>query len=129
MGSGTESELTSQKNRIPAPAGVKEANEKATQLHSLPYLWTKAGAAVLVASLLINTSMFVPLFIMNQAVAARRLFEADRDIIAPYLTPPELLQLQADFASIETKSQYIAVMQHISNVASLHHAKIHPFSF
>jgi hypothetical protein len=119
------------KNRIPAPAAAhaKEAGEKAIKLRSLPYLWARVGLISLIGAFLVDVSVFVPFSVISQAVAARRIFEADRDIVAPYLTSLELLQLQADFASIETKSQYVAVMQHIANVATVHHAKIHPFNF
>jgi hypothetical protein len=61
----------------------------------------------------------------NEAVYARRIYEADRDILAPYMAPGELTQLQADFAGVETKAQYKAILDRLTVIAEAHHAKIH----
>jgi hypothetical protein len=77
--------------------------------------------------LLSNIGLLIPASTVSEAVLARRIYEADRDRIAPYLSPAELTQLQADFAGVETKSDYVAVMDRIAAVAEAHHTKIHPY--
>jgi hypothetical protein len=69
--------------------------------------------------------LIIPVGVENEAVAARRIYEADRDIVAPYLTSSQLIQLQSDFAQIETKSQYKAFMGRLSIVAKEHQVRIH----
>lgn len=73
--------------------------------------------------------LFIPLFVNKEAIAARRIFEADKEIIAPYQTPAEQTQLQADFAGMETKAQFEAIMARIRAVADARHVKIHPYNF
>jgi hypothetical protein len=72
-----------------------------------------------------SLAMVVPVGIENQAVASRRFYEADRDIVAPYMTQPEIVQLQADFSEVETKAQYIAIIDRLVAVADQHHVKIY----
>jgi hypothetical protein len=74
-------------------------------------------------------ALAVPVGIANEAVLSRRYYEADRDIVAPYMTPTQLTQLQADFAQIETKAQYKAIMDRLATVADEHHVKIHKFDW
>jgi hypothetical protein len=66
-------------------------------------------------------AVFIPVGIENEAVLARRLYEADRDIAAPYLTASELTQLQSDFVQIETKAQYKTIMNRLAAIGDEHH--------
>jgi hypothetical protein len=69
--------------------------------------------------------VMVPVSVTKQAVDVRRIYEADRDIVAPYMTSAELLKLQSDFASVETKAQFKSVMGRIASVAARNHVNIH----
>ena len=70
--------------------------------------------------------MVVPVGILNQAVLVRRVYEADRDIIAPHLTSSQMLQLQADFCAVQTKAQFAAVMKQIRVVAENNKTTLRP---
>ena len=70
-------------------------------------------------------AVFIPVGIENEAVLARRLYEADKEIAAPYLTSSELTQFQADFAQIETKAEYKILMNRLITVGEEHHLKMH----
>jgi hypothetical protein len=69
--------------------------------------------------------LIIPLLMLNEATLARRFYEADRDAILPYLSQPEAIQLQSDFAQVRTKDDYLLLMNQMAKVASIHHVKFH----
>jgi hypothetical protein len=70
-------------------------------------------------------ALIIPFGIENEAVASRRIYEADKEMVAPYLTSSQLVQIQADFAGIETRAQYKILMDRLAAVAEEHNVKIH----
>jgi hypothetical protein len=80
--------------------------------------------ATIYSGLLIYAAI-IPIGVVNEAVLARRIYEANRDIAAPYLTSSELVQLQSDFAQIETKAQYKNLMNRLAAIGKDHHLKMH----
>jgi hypothetical protein len=84
----------------------------------------KLFCLVTIPGLFVAVYSLIPLGVINQAVLIRRVYEADRDIVAPYLSTDQRVQLQADFCVIETKAQFGALMNRIKAVASAHHVKL-----
>ncbi|MGO9937178.1 MAG: hypothetical protein ACLPH3_05860 [Terracidiphilus sp.] len=97
---------------------LRDANRSFSRL-------TITSSVVVTCGLICAIGAMVPVSVMQQAVDVRRIYEADRDIIAPYMTPAELLKLQSDFASVETKAQFKSVMSRIADAAARGHVKIH----
>lgn len=73
---------------------------------------------------LIAIYALIPLGIINQAVLIRRIYEADRDIITPYLTQDQKIRLQADFSAIDTKAEFDSLMNRIRSIAIAHGVKL-----
>jgi uncharacterized protein YneF (UPF0154 family) len=89
-------------------------------------LWKKYGVPLtfFIIPIAVLSAALVPFGIVSQAVLARRVYEADRDIVTPYLTRQQLAELQAEFCSITTKAQYQALMGEIRSIAVAHHTKL-----
>lgn len=85
------------------------------------------GAFTVVAILAADGCIFVPFSILNTAVAARRVYEANRDMVAPYVSPMDLLRIQGEFAAMETKDNYLSVMHRIQKIGDAQHIKLHAF--
>lgn len=54
----------------------------------------------------------------NQAVHVRRIYEADRDILSPYLQASEAQHLQAQFSSMNSKADYDRLTSALTGYAS-----------
>jgi hypothetical protein len=74
-------------------------------------------------------SACIPIGILSQSIAARRVYEADRDIVAPYLSLDQRTQIQADFSGIYTKAQYQALMNRLNTIAIAHNVKLRSESY
>jgi hypothetical protein len=69
---------------------------------------------------------YVTFGIVNRAIAIRRIYEANLDIIAPYVSSQERLQLQAQFAAMTIKRDYIAIRLRLETIASKNAVKLRP---
>lgn len=79
---------------------------------------------LLLIPLPILLAIAVPYVIVDQAVLARRIYEADRDIVAPFLNPQQLAEIQAEFCAITTKAQYIVLIDKLRLIAEAHQTKL-----
>jgi hypothetical protein len=70
---------------------------------------------VLVAALLVCA--WAAYSVANQAVLIRRVFEANMFIVAPHLTELAEEQLWANFATVTTKDEYLALHTAVSEIA------------
>ena len=84
----------------------------------------KLLSLIIIPSLFIAVYALIPLGVINQAVLIRRVYEADRDIVAPYVSTDQRMQLQADFCAIDTKAQFGVLMDRIKAIAIAHHIKL-----
>jgi len=74
---------------------------------------------------MLSPIVVVPIGILNQAILARRYYEANRNIVAPRMSQLDLTQLEADFSAIETRDQYQSVMNHLDQIAKGNHISLH----
>jgi hypothetical protein len=74
-------------------------------------------------------ALFIQVGIANQAVLVRRIYEADRDILAPHVTPMQLAELQAQFCSMRGKSDFTRLMNQMESIAKEKNAELRPEKF
>lgn len=88
--------------------------------------WIKKYFAfvILISPIALLLASVVPFGIVNQAVFARRVYEADRDILAPHLTSQQIAEIQSQFCSIKTKSQYKELLIKLNSIASANNVKL-----
>jgi hypothetical protein len=66
----------------------------------------------------------VAVSVIGQAEIIRSVYEANRDMVAPYLTQQERIELQSQFAQTETKEDFAKVMSRIKSVAAQHKIRL-----
>lgn len=90
---------------------------------------TRSWALIAFMQVVMIICALIPIGVLNQAVLCRRLYEADRDIVAPYLTTEQLTQVQAEFCGIYTKTQYTVLLDRLNSIASAHNVKLRSEGF
>ena len=60
---------------------------------------------------------FATASVLNLAVAIRRQYEANMEIIAPHISSQEYLEFRAEFASVTTRSSYEAFFARLKAAA------------
>ena len=60
---------------------------------------------------------YVSFGIVNQAVAVRRIYEANMEIITPYVSSIERARIQSLFARVNTKAEYERVRAELEQIA------------
>jgi hypothetical protein len=71
-------------------------------------------------------ALFIQIAAANQAVLIRRIYEADRDILAPQLTSVQLAQLQAQFCSMRGKNDFSKLMNKMLSLAEEKNIELRP---
>lgn len=66
---------------------------------------------------IVYAGAFIAFNVATQAILIRRTHEANMDIVAPYLNPEQRLQLQAQFAGMTTKAEYVAFEARLKAIA------------
>jgi hypothetical protein len=69
---------------------------------------------------------FIQIGIANQAVLVRRIYEADRDILAPHVTSMQLAELQAQFCSMKGKDDFTRLMNQMLSTAKEKNIELRP---
>lgn len=64
--------------------------------------------------------------IVNRAIAIRRIHEANIEILTPYLSSAERLQLQAQFAAMTVRADHMALHSQLKAIAATHRVRLRP---
>ena len=64
--------------------------------------------------------------VVNQAVLVRRVYEADRDILAPHVTTMQLTELQAQFCSMRGREDFDRLMKQMLQIAKASNVELRP---
>jgi len=83
--------------------------------------WALAGCLLLI---LTSAQLIVEYAVFNEASYVRRVFEANRDILAAVVGQNQIAQLQAQFASMKTKADYQALMVRMRDLAASNHVSL-----
>ena len=82
-----------------------------------------AGVLFLYGFVLIAVG-FTSLSILNRAIAVRRIYDANMEIIAPYVPSEEVLRLRSEFASMVSQADYFALKAQLKAVAAAHKVRL-----
>jgi hypothetical protein len=95
---------------------------EAIQAKMLRNLVMKCLVYVVVLSLLELACIYN--IVIISAIAIRSGYETDRDMVAPYITPDERVEIQSQFAQVNTKADFQKLMDRLQVVATKHHIKL-----
>ena len=97
-----------------------EKRDKARRQRALRVLVSVAFAYALFLAVIGVVSFSV----LNRAIAVRRIHEANMEMIAPFVPSEEVLRLRAQFASMVSRADYLAVVSRLKVVAAAHQARL-----
>lgn len=84
------------------------------------------GIIDIVYALLLFGVSFVSFWVVNQAIAIRRIHDANMEIVAPYISTEERLRLQARFAAMTTAREHLALRSELERIAKAHGIRLRP---
>jgi hypothetical protein len=83
------------------------------------------GNTLIVLFVLIGIELFTIVSTVTlQAIEIRQSFDANLDIVSPYITSQQILESRSEFAQIKTQQQYRDLISHFKAVADSHHLKL-----
>jgi len=108
---------------------VSSITKKRTDLSGLDSPRKKSQAETInflvVLFVLVGLELFtIGSAITLQAIEIRQSFDADLDIVAPYITPQQILESRSQFAQITTQQQFRELMARFIVLADAHHVKL-----
>jgi len=101
----------------PSEPSLSEMRRLSLMTSVVTFMHATTVIAILMYSLFLFAST-------SQSILARRLYESNRDIIAPYLSSQQLAGIQSRFTQVTTKAGYIQTLREMKEIATSHGVKL-----